>query len=345
VLQLHVLSILEAYYMARSVTLKDIAREVGVSHQLVSKVVNGGSPTVKVGKDMQKKILRVAEELGYRPNRSARAIQQGRFNCLSLLLSTGGYRSFTPPDLLSGILDEMSRHGLRLNIVRAPDERLTEDAYIPNILGENDSDGLIVNYNVFVPPRFPELLSLHRIPAVWLNAKLDADCVFPDERDASSRATNQLIADGHERILYADRHTSSHFSLDDRLAGYLDAMAQAGLSPRTWRGEGAPLEEWRKAVAQIMRAPDRPTAIVAYSPPEIWSTATAVLELGLRIPADVRLVTFNQESADVIGVPITTWLIPEADLGRAAVQMLLPKISHPSKPSPPVAVRYAKSRT
>jgi len=130
-------------------TLKVIAEAAGVSIPVVSQVLN--SKGQRFRPETRRRVRQAAERLGYRPNNSARAMATGRLGCAALVLSTQGYRSTLPAELLRGIDEELARHNMHLTIARLPDEKLTREGYVPKILREWLSDGLLINYTSDIP--------------------------------------------------------------------------------------------------------------------------------------------------------------------------------------------------
>ena len=322
------------------VTMNDIARKVGVSRAAVSRVLNPRQTTrasIRVSEDTRRRVLAAAEEMRYRPNTSAIAVRTGRFGCAALLLSTVANQSTLPRGLLDGIHDALAERNLHLVLARVPDERLTDDAAVPKFLREWMADGLIINYTHNFPAQLRELIRRHRLPFVWTNAKLDADCVHPDDLGAAQAATERLLRLGHRRIAYVSYTESAHYSAIDREAGCAQAMRAAGLTLRAIRKVPLATSERIACSAQWLAGPDRPTAAVTYGVKEALPIAAAARSLGLRTPRDLSLVTFDTEPAEdpATGLVFTTCVLPEYGMGQAAVEMLLEKIEDPARALPP----------
>src|SRR5215475_10876419 len=163
-----------------SVSLKEIAAHTGLSVPTVGNVL--GRSASRYSAETRRKVVEAARELGYRPNSSARAMRQGRFGCAALILnrSRQSTHSYVPPRLLDGLDDELSLHNMHLTVSRLTDEELSSDETIPKVLREHTADGIIVNYTHEIPESMLKLIRDHHAPAVWVNAKLDSDCVYPE---------------------------------------------------------------------------------------------------------------------------------------------------------------------
>lgn len=338
-----------------SVTIKQIALRTGLSIPTVGNVLGRGG--ARYSAKTRQRVLQAADEMGYRPNSSARAVRQGRIGCAALVLSRTHEKilSHIPFGLLDGLDDELSRQNMHLAVSRLTDEQLSRDDVLPKVLREYMADGMIVNYTHEIPPRMLEVIRAHQSPAVWINARLDSSCVYPDDRSGAESATAKLIARGHRRIamvhfispyLYSgmsfdEARARFHYSVMDRAEGYARAMRAAGLSPRIAHHDRFIQEiDSVEAVHALLSGPDRPTAVLLYSEVDTPAVLVAATRLGLRIPNDLTVLEFHPVERWVAGLRVPVVPIPTAELGRQAVRMLLNKIAAPSEPCPPLAVPY-----
>jgi LacI family transcriptional regulator len=338
-----------------SVTIKQIAQRTGLSIPTVGNVL--GRAASRYSADTRKKVLQAAEELGYRPNSSARAIRSGRFGCAALVLSRSRAttHSYIPPHLLDGLDDELGAHNMHLTVSRLTDEELSQTDFIPKVLREHLADGMIVNYTHEIPPPMLELIRSHRTPAVWLNAKLDGDCVYPDDFGAAKRATEELVKLGHKRIAFvhliarfdwpgsiASKRPSFHYSVADRAAGYVSAMRAAGLpSQITAHDRFVNESEHLEVCRALLSGADRPTAVLAYSENEGQAVIGAALSLGISVPRDLSVLVFSAGEYYVAGHAVSVVAVPTEEMGRRAVRMLLEKLKKPDTLCPPQSVAYA----
>lgn len=163
-------------------------------------------------------------------------MRSGHFGAVTLLLSSERERSWLPEPLLIGIHDELARHGLHLSVARLPDEQLHNEQFVPKLLREWASDGLLINYLWQLPQYLNELIDRYRIPAIWLNVSLERDCVHPNDEAACEEMTGHLIEWGHRDIAFVcfagGNAAKSHYSVQARRQGYERTMLAAGLAPR-----------------------------------------------------------------------------------------------------------------
>jgi LacI family transcriptional regulator len=334
--------------MAR-VTLQDVASHVGVDRSTVSRVLSNKAAEGGISDQLAARIVRKAQELNYIPNGSARAIRVGRFNCAALLMSTVAGRSYLPSRLLDGIHDELAAHDMHLTVAKLPDERLNNDEeYVPKILRTLMADGVIINYTNHLPEHLVSVVSRGKFPAVWINMKRGVDAVYPRNFEAANQATQRLINAGHRRIAYVDlcagseELSAAHFSATDRLAGYLAAMRDAGLSSQELRPRVAceTFESESEFIAGVLRRPDRPTALGCYFSVCVPALLRIAAELGVRIPQDLSLITFGAESDRERGAPVSAMLEPHYQMGQQAVRTLCAKIDAPNRTAEPSELSF-----
>ncbi|MGB7159518.1 MAG: LacI family DNA-binding transcriptional regulator [Tepidisphaeraceae bacterium] len=335
-------------------TIKEIARHTGLSVPTIGNVL--GRSGGRYSAETRAKVIKAARELGYRPNSSARAMRQGRIGCAALVLSRSHQQthSYIPPGLLDGLDDELALHNMHLTISRLTDEELSTESFLPKVLREYMADGMIVNYTHAIPQAMLELIHTHRTPAVWLNAKLREDCVYPDDVAAARRATAELIELGHRRITllhmisgnvfaggFEESRPLMHYSVADRADGYEKAMVDAGLSPRiAHQNRFIDGGEQVAACRALLSGPDRPTAVLVYSDLDVSLVMSVAAELGLSVPRDLSVLVFYPVSPWVAGKSVSAVRIPTAEMGRRAVRMLLKKIEAPNVSCAPERVPY-----
>jgi LacI family transcriptional regulator len=267
------------------------------------------------------RVFAMAARMGYRPNAQARAVAHGKVGTVALVLGSERF-SHIPQHLLHGIHDALAAADLKLMVTVLDDDRLADEAFIPDILQSLVVDGLLVNYHYHFPPHLQDAIDRYRIPAVWINVHKDQDGAYFDEAAAASSAVRRLVDLGHRRIAYLDRalenEESLHYSSIDRRDAYLAAMAQAGLSPLLLTGASARTQE---LVTGWIGDPERPTAFIGYNEQNTQDVATVAERLGLVIPRDLSLITFADPHSGI--TPMATYSQDWRPLGRSAGELLL----------------------
>lgn len=331
------------------ITLSDVARAAGVTQMTVSRVFSGKAP---VATRTRHRVIEAAAQLGYRPSAAARATRTGRTDFIGMIRSPVFAHSVHEPALDAGIDEALLQRGLCLvrDVIDA------NGRVAPRIVRENAVDGLLINYAFGTPPPVRELLNRCRIPAIWINRKRDANCVHPNDEGAAFEATCYLIAHGHRRIGYVSEIIDPasigeiHYSETDRYQGYKRAMTSAGLQPERWGipkasgdMDGSAIGHFVRCFADLLRRPDRPTALLCMNGGR--EMVAAAWKMGLRVPEDVSVMTFDNHAAADIGLGVDRVLVRYHAMGRAAVEELCALIDEPDVPRRPVRIPFEFHQT
>jgi DNA-binding LacI/PurR family transcriptional regulator len=330
----------------RPTTLLDVARAAGVSRTTVS---NAFSRPDQLSAELRARILGVAEGLGYAgPNPVARVLRTGRANTIGIVFSDPLLYLFTDPvatALLQGVAAacEASHTGVLILPADAPQAMAAR-------VREAVVDGFLVYCHEEDSP-VVDALAVRGLPAVGVD--LDRFALGPvvtiDDRGGAAAAARHLIGLGHrdlavmalagERELSHDHRRLARFKpVRDRLAGYRQAMAEAGLDPQALRVVEEPENDPAAAEAvalKLLRRRARPTAILAMSDVLAIGVLRAAQQLGLAVPDDLSVVGFDDIPLAVdLTPPLTTVRQPLIEKGRLAAAVLLGTAPPPSAPLP-----------
>ena len=188
---------------ARRATISDIARLAGVSKGAVSYALNG-RPGVSA--DTRDRIVAIAEELGWYPNRAARALSAARADACGLLLARPANTLAVEPffmEFIAGVESELASRSIALTIQLVRDVR-EEIAVYRRWWGEHRVDGVLMVDLRIDDPRVVELPRIG-LPAVVIGGPLrnpDLPCVWHDEAAVVTEAIRYLAALGHSRIAH-----------------------------------------------------------------------------------------------------------------------------------------------
>lgn len=327
-----------------NVTLDDVARAAGVTRLSAHRAVHGQQG---VSEATRVRIAGIVQQLGYRPNGAARAIRDGRYRAISLVVSKSRHRGFIDQGLLEGIADEADRHGLHLTYTALSDHQLGEAQDLPKPLRDGLVDGLLLNYHFDAPPALEGLIKRLGMPTVWLNADRASSCVRFDDRQAGRLATEHLLELGHRRIIYFDYTVGwdelplVHYSNRERAHGYADALDAAGLRPRILRPRSHRLDpvDPVRYIRACLSGVDAPTAMVAESSDYASPIAIACAELGLSIPKDVSVIAIASERVPTWGPSLSLAQLSTIELGSVAVGALQLAISGSARCPAPILVK------
>lgn len=320
----------------------DVAKEAGVGQMTVSRVFSGKGYVADKTRD---KVLEAAQKLNYRPNLAAAAMNTGRFGSVTLLCSNHAPWSMLPQNTLMGLDQMLNEQDMHLIFSQLAEQDLSKANEIPKALRTSMTDGMLINYNAHIPENLIDLVEQNRIPAVWINAKFEQCCVYPDEEQAGFAAAEYLLKMGHRRIAFlcsgwpdpqgVMKANLDHFSVIDRQAGYSRAMKNADLQPdpivvQTQLGSDLHVQTF----TQLLRQPNLPTAIIANSHAMAGSICLHAMQLGIKVPSQLSVMTFQNEFQPAGSMAIDAMCTPDTQVGQVAGQMILSLIKNPKQNLP-----------
>jgi DNA-binding LacI/PurR family transcriptional regulator len=318
----------------RMPTQKEIAKKLNISHVAVSYAMNG---LPGVSNATRKKVLLTAKEMGYMPNAGALAIQSGKFNAISLVMSHNPLLSYQSQGLLSGLIHGVSDIDYTMNINYVPEKKITNQADLPQILKAKISDGIILYYNRLIPAYLKNFLEIRMLPTVWVNSNTPTNAVYADDSQASELLTEHLIGLGHKNILYLDFDASHsqvksgdfHYSNIEREEAFIQTMKNHGLKPESFRFEVVPkISESNNATRELLRRHNNITAIICYTCHTALHIRSMAAELGLNCPKDISIVAFKEEGSLFDYFDITAAVIPHNVMGRKSIEMVINMIKN-----------------
>lgn len=315
-------------------TLEDVARVAGVSRATVSRVVNGATI---VAPETTKMVQAAISQLGYQPNRAARALVTRRTGVIAVVVAETDERVFTDPyfpQAYHGALQGFG--GVDMHVVLAMAEPGTKPAKMVRYLESGHVDGaIIVSHH---GPEFGQLLVRSWLPVVFVGDPETPGIPYVDldNRTAGRMATEHLIARGCRTIA----HLSGPLEMDSarkRQMGFRDAMAAAGLDS-SLQAEGEYTSNSGRVVLDLLQQrPDLDGVFVANDLMAATAVA-AIQETGRRVPEDVRVIGFDNSVAALQPTPqLTTMMNAAAESTRIAAEMLI-EILGGGKPDSPVVL-------
>ena len=300
-------------------TILDVARRARVSAATASRVMTG-SPHA-VSEVTRKRVLAAARDLAYRPNMLARSLLTRETSAIGVLVPDVSNPYYAV--ILRGIEDAagLARRAVILcNTDRRHDK---QQAYLRTLL-ERRVDGVIITGGTFRKHDLAQVRTV--LPAVVIGRhEVPVPFVRVDNIGAGRAATQHLLRLGHRRIACVAGPVTSMTAVD-RLEGYRRALAEAGLLPRPDDVVTAEfsLDGGRLGTARLCASPHPPTAIVASSDQMAVGALRALSEAGLRVPADVSVIGFDDSPLASFTVPaLTSVAIPMYEMGRGAMELLL----------------------
>jgi LacI family transcriptional regulator len=313
--------------------IRDVAAAAGVSATTVSHVLNDVAGT-RISPETRERVVRVAQQLGYAPNETARALRSKRSNAVGFV-SDNVLTTHHASAMVLGAQEAASKHGLLLLMVstgRDPDlERREID-----LLLQRQVDGVIYAAMYHRIVQVPN--ELKGVPTVLLDARSPSArtaSVVPDEVAGGFAAVQELIANGHRRIGFVNNADPIEAAVG-RLEGYTRALAAGGLEyDASIVTAAAPDARGGYAAAlQLLQSDPSLTALFCFSDIMAMGVYRAAAELGLRIPHDLSVIGFDNEEliCEALFPTLTSMALPHYQLGVRAVDHLIVAMEHRDKP-------------
>lgn len=305
------------------VTLSTIGEELGVSHQVVSKTLNGGRSTVMVSKQLEQRIHDTARRLGYRPSAVGRSLRSGKTMTVGILLGPPEHFLLSP-ETLAAMVQALSEKGYTATLFSTAGT--TEQDYLKSpLLRQHAVDALIISYVHEPTPQFVSSVSDLPMPVLWLNRNAPRNTLQVDERGAARKLAEHLLELGHRSIGFVDYSFGSLTEplVAERLSGINEATGQAGAFVSVIQKKLARSDRSAHARGWLSSGKARPTAVIVNSLSSAQIVCQTALGMGMRLPEDLAVASFDNGQSHRANVPVITSAIrPDADFGRAAGEML-----------------------
>jgi LacI family transcriptional regulator len=309
-----------------AVTLAEIARVADVSVSTVSRALSNHNYPLK--EKTREEILRLAEQMGYKPNLVARSLQNSRTRLVGVIVDR--MQSPFSATTVQGIQDGLRNAGYSISIAYSNrDQALAIEAI--NSFYSRQVDGIVI-LNSWLHTYNDPILSMQDRPFVFVNRVFNnclQNCVGPGDRYGAQLATQHLVSLGHRRIGYING-VENWIEAQDRLAGYRDILVNNDLpnDEALIRHGDWGVDSGYQAAQELLALAERPTAIFAANDIMALGAIYAIQEAGLRTPEDIALVGYDdRDFAAWIRPALTTVRMPSFEMGQAAARLLLQQIA------------------
>lgn len=311
----------------RRISLKDLARELGVSIATVSRALRN-SP--EIGTEMQQRVKELARQLNYRPNPFAQSLRKEAPRIIGVVvpnLVTHYYAS-----VLDGIEEEAAEEGYSVISANSHEDVEAETRAIDNFIGMHVEGIVACLAQTTTDYAHFEELSEMGIPLVFFGRTCLAEkfsSVKANGDEAAQLATEHLISTGCRRIAFVGG--PNHLDMVRRRKhGYLEALREARI-PIDRNLVACGSIDYKLAMErtkEMLLQPERPDAILAFNDIITFAALTAIRTVGLRVPDDVSLIGFTDDAHVQYVTPRLTAIEDQSKLmGRTACRLLLDNIS------------------
>ena len=299
-------------------TIRDVAARAGVGTATVSRVLN---EVAGVRPETRARVLEAATALDYRANGVARALATGHFRTAGLILPDVSNPFF--PALARGVEDAAHADGYAVIFGNADNVPEREAEYV-GLLRDRLVDGMIIA-STGAPAALRELVG--HVPVVLLDRRVPGwhvSCVSTDHRLGARLAVEHLLARGHRRIAHL-AGPPGIASAEDRLTGYREALAEAGVEPESgWVERGAfSYESGYELMLRWIEVGLDVTAVFAADDLLAIGALQACQDRGWGVPERLALVGFDDTLlARLVRPRLTTVLQPAYQMGVQAWELL-----------------------
>ncbi len=305
-------------------TIRDIARQAGVSVSTASLALNGDT---RVRDATRQRILNVAETLNYHPMRAAKSLSKGRSYALHLLnpMSDSGLSSSFFTRFVRGLHEVVHAHGYTLAFTVLGDEAEADEA-LDKLVIERWADGVIL-MNLSQEERLLERLLAQGFPHVLLgrSERAGVTSVDSDNEGVARDAASHLLGRGRAPLLFLNG-PAEHAFAQERAQGYRRAHRGSGFAAKDSLIQFGltTAESARSRVGQLLGAGASFGGVLAASDALAVGAMRGLRDAGLRIPGDVAVVGMNNDDlAEYTDPRLTSVELNAEMLGREAAKLLI----------------------
>jgi DNA-binding LacI/PurR family transcriptional regulator len=303
--------------------MRDIAAAAAVSQSTVSRVLSGAPTAVPIAPETRQRVLRMARELGYRPNPLARGLRGASTNLIGAVV-----RDFSDPffaGAIEALVVESMAHGYNVVLSHVPSRAGDEAASLTTVLETRHTDAVVLLGDMQQHPQLMADLRNSIVPVVALwpgTSPHEFPSVDADDRDGIRAGLDHLVSLGHKRIAFVNGELPNEYRA--REEAYLDFMRDrfGAVPPGYVERCPSTLAGGDAALRRLVDRPDLPTAVVASTDVVAVGVLHAAHSLGVTVPDRLSVVGFDDILMAAHTVPaLTTVRMPIAEIvGYAVMQ-------------------------
>ena len=305
----------------KKLTIRDVAKLADVSHMTVSRVMNN-DPRVKP--ETRERILKLINDLRYRPDPTARMFASRKSFLLGLIVSD--IRNPFYAELARGIEEETYKNGYSVLFCSTDNRPERIDNYVNHMIGAG-VEGIMFASARLKEPIVEQLIS-ERFPIVLMNRKIagnNCNYVVIDNCKGAYDITKYLIGSGYKRIGLVSGPNSLSTG-KERLNGYKKALAEHGIEIKSDYIFQGPFtkETGYEGALKLLNIKSRPDALFAGNDYIAMGVLDAIEEKGLRVPRDIAVVGFDDtEFASNKRINLTTVSQRQFEMGSLGAKILI----------------------
>jgi len=312
-----------------TITIKDIAKLLGVSKSTVSRALKDHPDISEATKQA---VRNIAESFHYRPNQLALSLRYKKSKLIGLIVPQ--IYNFFFPSIIKGIEDIVRQHGYNLIILQSNECYETEVDNV-DFLAANNVEGILacISRGTTDFEHFQQIID-SGIPLVFFDRvpeNLNASMVLFDDISGAYQATNHLIQRGRKKIAICIGKPELLIS-SNRLQGYKRALSDNNLIfCEDYVISGQSIHEAKQKMLRLLEFPEPPDSIFAISDLTMAGIMQAVYEKKVKVPDDLSVIGFCEEPFSIMYQPKITSIRPMGNsIGKKAAEMIFEQINSPN---------------
>lgn len=318
--------------MNSGVNLKELAAELKLSPSTVSRALND---SYEISEETKKKVISMAEKMNYQPNPFARSLRENKSKTIAVVIPERINNFFT--QVIDGIEQIMQQHGYHL-LVYNTHEDVDREKKIISLLLNGRADAIVMSVSSQTSD-VSHLERLHErgVPLIFFDricSGIPTTKFITNDYESAYEATKHLLQQGCKKISFL--MLSKELSITkERLRGYKDAIKAAGMDPDAAISLTCEQDEESniELIREMLQAPDRPDGILASVEKLALATYHAVKRTDLKIPKDLKIISFsNMKIASLLNPSLTTITQPAFTIGEECAKLLIKKLTRPKQP-------------
>jgi LacI family transcriptional regulator len=306
--------------MSQSITIKDIAKLLGLSKSTVSRALKDHPD---ISPETKRAVKEIAEKLHYKPNHVAISLRHRKSRMIGLLVPNISYFFF--PSVIEGIEEIVHEHGYQLMILQSNESYEREVNSIDTMLANNvEVSRKTEDFSHFknVIDRDIPIVFFDRVPE-----EIKADMVLVDDIRGTYDGVKHLLDTGRKQIAICIGHPNLLIS-KNRLKGYKMALNEVGLEvEEKYIISGQSIDDVERATHQLLNQENPPDGIFAISDLTMTGIMRAIYANRLRIPEDIAVIGFCEEPFSTMYNPPLSTIQPMGfEIGKMATEVLFTRI-------------------
>ncbi len=315
--------------MASGISLKELAAELKLAPSTVSRALND---SYEISEATKKKVISMAEKLNYHANPFARSLRENKSKTIAVIIPERINSFFA--QVMDGIEEIAQEHGYHLLVYNTHEDTEREIKMV-NLLLNGRADAIVMSVTSQTSD-ISHLQKLHDrgLPIVFfdrIRAEIPTTKFITNDYESAYEGTKHLIEQGCKRIAFFTLCKDLSISRE-RQRGYNDAIKNEGweLDPAMTLYCSHNEDINLNLIEEFLRLPDRPDGILTSVEKLAFSTYHAVKRTKLRIPSDLKLISFSNSSiADLLNPSLTTITQPALSIGNECAELLIKKLTKP----------------